>query len=72
MRVSGIFDWDTVCWEVGGQLAAFLGISSVIISIFEPMLTDLPFDWMLLVFGVGCFLFSWRALEFTVQRRAGR
>ena len=66
------FDWDTHNWEVGGMLAMFFGIGSVVIFILEPVLTDRPLDPTLLAFGVGCLLFCWLAVEVTVQRKYGR
>lgn len=67
-----IFDWNTFYWEVGGMLAGFFGIAAIIISILEPMLSDRPFDAMLVVFGTGCLLISLLALEVTVRRSVGQ
>ena len=58
-------------WELSGMLAMFFGPASVIVSFLEPLLTDRPFEPILLVFGIGCLIFFWVALEVTVQIRGG-
>ena len=61
-------------WEVDvcGMLALFFGIASVVISISEPVFSARPFDITLLLFGIGCLLISWLALQISVMRETGR
>ena len=72
MQSLWVFDWDTFYLEVGGMMAGFFGIASVVISVLEPVLSNRPFDPWLFVFGGGCLFASWVALEITVWRKAGR
>ncbi len=51
------------CWRCSSVTAA------VINSIVEPVFSTRPFDFTLLLFGVGCLLISWLALEVNVRRR---
>ena len=72
MEPFWIFDSDTFYWEVGGMLAGFFGIASVVIGVLEPVLSDQPFDTTLFVFGAGCLLISLLALEVTIRRSVRR
>ena len=59
-------------WELSGMLAMLFRTSvGHQFSFLEPLLTDRPFEPILLVFGIGCLIFFWVALEVTVRRRGG-
>ena len=64
--------WETSKWESYGLTAVFLGVASLIIFVFEPVFSDQPLNVWLLVFGVGCLMFSWWALEKALRRSVGR